>query len=168
MGELASMVTMTPSVIMKEKLILYFPQNMHNEHSIVGFNSLAPGWFKVNFRWVIFKLIFSGKWLRYLLWKCPHASVTGPYLWLSTLVQVMAWCRQATSRYLSQCWPRSLSPYGVTRPQWVKSSLPQQNGCHFADDIFRCIFVNWKFCILIVIWLKFIPEGLIDNNPGLV
>ena len=25
----------------------------------------------------------------------------------STLVQVMAWCRQATSHYLSQCWPRS-------------------------------------------------------------
>ena len=39
----------------------------------------------------------------------------------STLVQVMAWCRQATSHYLSQCWPRSLSPYGVTRPQWVNS-----------------------------------------------
>ena len=38
----------------------------------------------------------------------------------STLVQVMAWCRQATSHYLSQCWPRSLPPYGVTRPQWVK------------------------------------------------
>ena len=37
----------------------------------------------------------------------------------STLVQVMAWCRQATSHYLSQCWPRSMSPNGVTRPQWV-------------------------------------------------
>ena len=38
----------------------------------------------------------------------------------STLVQVMAWCCQATSHYLSQCWPRPLTPYGVTRPQWVK------------------------------------------------
>ena len=37
----------------------------------------------------------------------------------STLLQVMAWCRQATSHYLSQWWPRSLLPYGVTRPQWV-------------------------------------------------
>ena len=37
----------------------------------------------------------------------------------STLVQVMAWCRQATSHYLSQCWPRSLSPCGVTKPQWA-------------------------------------------------
>ena len=32
----------------------------------------------------------------------------------------MPWCCQATSHYLSQCWSRSLSPYGVTRPQWVK------------------------------------------------
>ena len=37
----------------------------------------------------------------------------------STLVQVMAWCGQATSHYLNQCWPRSPAPYGVTRPQWV-------------------------------------------------
>ena len=37
----------------------------------------------------------------------------------STLVPVMAWCRQATSHYLSQCWPSSMSPYGFTRPQWV-------------------------------------------------
>ena len=34
----------------------------------------------------------------------------------STLAQVMAWSRQTTSHYLSQCWPRTLSPYGVTRP----------------------------------------------------
>ena len=38
----------------------------------------------------------------------------------STLVQVMAWCRQATSHYLNQCWPRSPTPNGITRPQWVK------------------------------------------------
>ena len=38
----------------------------------------------------------------------------------STLFQVMVWSRQATSHWLS-CWPRSLSPYDVTRPQWVNS-----------------------------------------------
>ena len=37
----------------------------------------------------------------------------------STLLQVMAWCRQATGHYLSQCWQRFMSPYGVTGPQWV-------------------------------------------------
>ena len=47
----------------------------------------------------------------------------------STLVQVMAWCHQATSHYLSQCWPRSMSQYGVTRPHWVKP-------CH-AEFILR-------------------------------
>ena len=27
----------------------------------------------------------------------------------------------ATKHYLSQYWPRPISPYGVTRPQWVNS-----------------------------------------------
>ena len=40
----------------------------------------------------------------------------------SILVQVMAWCHQAPSHYLSQCWPSSMSRYGVTRPQWVKKN----------------------------------------------
>ena len=26
----------------------------------------------------------------------------------------MAWCQQAISHYLSQCWPRSTAPYGAT------------------------------------------------------
>ena len=34
----------------------------------------------------------------------------------------MAWCCQATSYYLNQCCPRSLSPDGVTRPQWVNDT----------------------------------------------
>ena len=45
----------------------------------------------------------------------------------STLVQVMAWCHQAASHYLRQCWPRSLSPYGVIRPQGVKGKLCPHN-----------------------------------------
>ena len=57
----------------------------------------------------------------------------------STLVQVMAWCRQATSHYLSQCWPRSLSPYSVTWPQWVNSNM-------------TCMpFMNWKIMISVIL-----------------
>ena len=41
----------------------------------------------------------------------------------STLIHVMAWCHQATSHYLSQWWPRPVSPYGITRPQWVKPHM---------------------------------------------
>ena len=36
----------------------------------------------------------------------------------STLIQVMVRCWQATSHHMSQCLPSSLSPYGITRPQW--------------------------------------------------
>ena len=48
------------------------------------------------------------------------------------------------------------------------SSPPGQIGRHFADDILRYIFVNEKFFIFIIIWLKFVPKGSIDNNPALV
>ena len=33
-------------------------------------------------------------------------------------VQAMAWCHEAPSHYLSQCWPKSMPPYSVIRPQW--------------------------------------------------
>ena len=32
----------------------------------------------------------------------------------STMVEVMAWCHQAGSRYLNQCWPRPMMPHGIT------------------------------------------------------
>ena len=38
----------------------------------------------------------------------------------STLVQVMAWCCQATNRLRNQWWPRSPTPYGVTGPNELK------------------------------------------------
>ena len=47
-------------------------------------------------------------------------------------------------------------------------SPPGQNGRRFADDIFRCIFVNEKFCILTKISLNFVPNGPTDNNLALV
>ena len=79
-------------------------------------NSLAPGRFQFNFRLLIYKLtLVNGGW---------GISYEIALRWMpldftddkSTLVQVMAWCRQATSHCLSQCWPRSMSPYGVIRP----------------------------------------------------
>ena len=48
----------------------------------------------------------------------------------------------------------------------MNSSPPGQNVRRFAHDIFRCIIVNEKFCILIKMSLKFVPKGLIDNNPA--
>ena len=39
-----------------------------------------------------------------------------------------------------------------------------QNGRHIADDIFKYIFLNEHFCILIRISSKFVPKGLNDNK----
>ena len=82
----------------------------------------------------ILKNIFKsprGQWVKWM----PQMSFDAK----STLVRVMAWCRQATSHYLSQCrqatshymsqcWPNSLSPHGVNRPQWVELS-PEKPCC---------------------------------------
>ena len=47
----------------------------------------------------------------------------------------------------------------------LNSSPPEQNGCHFADDVFKYIFVDEKSSQIL---LKFVPEGPIDNNTALV
>ena len=58
----------------------------------------------------------------------------------------------------------------IIRPNVTAGELISSwaNGRHFADDMFRCIFVNEKFGILIKTPLKFVPKGLIDNNLALV
>ena len=38
----------------------------------------------------------------------------------------------------------------------------------FADDIFKCIFMDEKFCMAIIISLKFFPKGPNDNKAALV
>ena len=68
------------------------------------------------FKWILVIDVWGISCEIALIWMSPYFTDDQ-----STLVQVMAWCHQATSHYLSQCWPRSLSPYGVTRPKWVKS-----------------------------------------------
>ena len=45
---------------------------------------------------------------------------------------------------------------------------PRQNGCLFADDIFKRIFLNENIWISITISLKFVPKGPINNIPALV
>ena len=86
-------------------------------------NSLAPGKCGNDFTRVFLKLILQSD---ILITSCEVGLRWVPQDLTddqSTLVQVMAWCHQATSHYLIQCWARSMSPYGVTRPQWVNLML---------------------------------------------
>ena len=64
----------------------------------------------------------------------------------STLAQVMAWCLTAPSHYLSQCWPRSISPYGLTRLQWVNHQT-------WAEFILEKIKIYLHFFIISQHWI---------------
>ena len=59
----------------------------------------------------------------------------------STMVNVMACCH-----YLSQWLPRSMSPYGFTKPQWIKLSC-----CRWISTK---IFVNFTYMILFITVIK--------------
>ena len=50
----------------------------------------------------------------------------------------------------------------------VNTLRPRQDGRNFADDIFKCIFVDENVWISIKISLKFVPKGPINNIPALV
>ena len=162
---------------------------MDGVHQPLMVKLIGPGRFQRKFRKIIFQLILliDGWSISYkivLKWM-PMDFTDGK----STLVQVMAWCRQATSHYLSECWPRSLSPYGFTRPQCVNTLRLNQNGHNFADDTLKCIFLTLKssealnpreLCyyisrssfVFIQIWLQCITWGPIkiisfDSGNGL-
>ena len=105
-----------------------------NLHKVI--NSLAPWWFQSSFRDDLvdnFKLILmNGGWgISEIALRWVPQYLTEDK---STLVQVMAWCRQATSHNLNQCWPRFVSPNGVTGPQWVKNY-----------ERIRCVSGTWKY-----------------------
>ena len=50
----------------------------------------------------------------------------------------------------------------------VNTLRPRQNGRHFPDDIFKCIFLNENAWISTKISVKFVPKGQINKIPSLV
>ena len=91
--------------------------------------------------------------------KTPHYSYYNSSSQGSCEVSVVNICHK------NQCHDETHLHYVYTD---VLAHPPGQNGHHFTEDIYRCIFVNQKyfFCILIEISLKFVPKGPTDNNPA--
>ena len=50
----------------------------------------------------------------------------------------------------------------------INTMRPRQNGRHFADDIYKCIFMNENEWISLKIPLKFVPKGQFNKIPPLV
>ena len=123
------------------------------------FNSLASVRSECHSRNIIFNLV--------LLIGIFRSSHDNALRWMpqdltddkSTLVQVMAWCRQAPSHYLSQCRLCPLLPYDVTRPQWVNSLAPGKFEWNFT---FRYVILKWILvidgwgisCEIALIWMS--------------
>ena len=92
-------------------------------------NSLARGRCESIFRstWYIyiyavtnFSLSLMAGWI---LWNRPIWMLLDLIYNKSTSPYEMVWCRHPTNHYLSQCWPRSMSLYAVTTPQWVNYTV---------------------------------------------
>ena len=85
-------------------------------------NSFAPAICGRDFKYIIFTLLTYNSF-------GTHSETASDWMSQnltnekSTWIHVMVWWRQAISHYLSQCWPRSMSPYGIAKPQYVKAFI---------------------------------------------
>ena len=103
-------------------------------------------------------------------------------LWLAVTVCPVGWSpcllSKSTCRALSRRGHASWSGLAVTQNKqtckvykdmlylsdackswWLNTLGPRQNGRHFPDNIFKCIFLNENVWILIKISLKFVRKG---------
>ena len=109
----------------------------------------------------------KGTFMNYVI---THWKIFNLRRYILDIIQIMVGAEQATSHYLGQEWPISMSPWGITRPQWVdkcKTIIPathdliysyikygkinvsthntlrlqQDNSC-FAHDISKSIFLK--------------------------
>ena len=82
---------------------------------------------------------------------------------LKKCTDIVTYCLLAISLLQTQV---QLSP--LLPSQWLNSLRPRQNRSHFAENIFKCNFLNENIWIPIKISLKFVPIGPINNIPALI
>ena len=70
------------------------------------------------------------------------------------------------SHWVQKCGISSVSNGDIT--VFLNTLRPRENGRHFADDIFKCIFLNENVWIPVKISLKFVPKSPINNIPTLI
>ena len=88
-------------------------------------------------------------------------------LMTSSQVRIMARCRldKWSSKTMMGHFFDSHTP---TEPRRVDTLRRRQNGGHFADDTFKCIFLNENIWISNKISMKYVPMGVTDNMLALV
>ena len=111
------------------------------------------------FSWFSFGLPthVTGSFLEHFLWNCSHVNMQ-PITFedMSTLIQVMDRCRQATSHYLSQSWPRFVLLYGVaTKTHWVIVNSYWISGI---------IFTRENYCYITSIVIAHPPRTMVKTT----
>ena len=165
-----------------------FHEILRNKHHPV--NTLRPRQHGCHFPDGTFKYIFlNGNiwiWMKISLKSVSKGSINN----IPTLDEIMAW-HQPGDKPLSEPMMDNLPTHiCVTQPQWANNSASSLQTLtlmeywkvlhilyqpftsllehHFADNIFRYIFMNVKFCILIKTSPKFVLKVPIDKKLSLV
>ena len=87
------------------------------------------------------------------------------YAWCYDMVSVKVIIGSAKRMSPDRCQAITLTD----ADSWSVITLrPRQNGRHFADNIFKCIFLNENAWISLMISLKFVPKVPINNIRSLV
>ena len=100
-------------------------------------------------------MLFSSSLHCVQLWQCGTKDLS---------IVIAVWHNKYCNYHLEWCVRRHL--HIMTQP--LNTLRPRQNGRHFADDIFKCIFLNENVWIPIKFSLKFVPQGSINKIPALV
>ena len=88
-------------------------------------------------------------------------TVTNKLQWNFNQIQKLSFAKMHLKKSSAKRCP--FCPEGL-----INTLRPRQNGRHFPDDIFKCIFLNENVWIPIKISLKFVPKDPINNIPALV
>ena len=139
----------------------------------------------LSMRWVF--LIIHGPLTRYIKLRVTHVpGMPGTFSQLrlqrkplvsdsdmqhGTCVTHVPWCMSGSfthgggETFLAHAQPAILRIWQQTH---CHLNEPGQNVLYFRSNIFKCIFLNEKSCILTPMSLHLFPMGLIDNTPALV
>ena len=98
------------------------------------------------------------------IWKMMNPLITDGWRGCSTMMRVtqVEWIEKWHDK------PNHVILLNDGKYPAFKTLRPRQNGRHFADDIFKCIFLNENVWIPVRISLKYVPEGPFNNILALV
>ena len=91
-----------------------------------------------------------------------------PYCQVSPCNQSSINVHQNAFALLKYIWNWVSEMSAILCAESVNTLRLKQNGRHFPEDIFKCIFLNENVWISIKISLKFVPKVPINNIPVLV